>query len=99
MLALIAAHDADAAWVPGLVYAMVAITLASGADHFLNSRRKLEEVTRASASAKGARKLRPKRGARRVGVPEVLDELLTAGAAHVQGPVEELAVDGEHAEQ
>jgi hypothetical protein len=47
VLALIASHDADAAWVQGLVYAMVAITVASGADYFLNFQRKLEEVTRA----------------------------------------------------
>ena len=47
MPALIAANDPEAAWVQSLVYAMVAITIASGADYFLNFRRKLEEVTRA----------------------------------------------------
>jgi CDP-diacylglycerol--glycerol-3-phosphate 3-phosphatidyltransferase len=44
VLALIAANDADAVWVQALVYLMVAITLASGADYFLNFRKKLEEA-------------------------------------------------------
>ena len=47
VLALIAAGDPDAAWVQALVYAMVAVTVISGADYFLNFRRKLEEVSRA----------------------------------------------------
>jgi CDP-diacylglycerol--glycerol-3-phosphate 3-phosphatidyltransferase len=47
VLALIAANDPGAPWVDALVYAMVAITVASGADYFLNFRRRLEEVTRA----------------------------------------------------
>jgi CDP-diacylglycerol---glycerol-3-phosphate 3-phosphatidyltransferase len=47
VLALIAASDPDAAWVQALVYSMVAITVLSGADYFLNFRRKLEEVSRA----------------------------------------------------
>jgi CDP-diacylglycerol--glycerol-3-phosphate 3-phosphatidyltransferase len=47
VLALIAASDHDAAWVQALVYSMVAITVASGADYFLNFRRKLDEVSRA----------------------------------------------------
>jgi CDP-diacylglycerol---glycerol-3-phosphate 3-phosphatidyltransferase len=47
VLALIAAPDADAAWVQGLVYAMVLVTVVSGADYFLNFRRRLDEVTRA----------------------------------------------------
>jgi CDP-diacylglycerol---glycerol-3-phosphate 3-phosphatidyltransferase len=46
VLALIAAADSGAAWVDGLVYAMVAITVVSGADYFLNFRRRLEEVAR-----------------------------------------------------
>jgi CDP-diacylglycerol---glycerol-3-phosphate 3-phosphatidyltransferase len=46
VLALIAASDADAVWVQALVYLMVAITLASGADYFLNFRRTLEEASR-----------------------------------------------------
>jgi CDP-diacylglycerol---glycerol-3-phosphate 3-phosphatidyltransferase len=55
VLALIAAHDPGAAWVQGLVYAMVAITIASGADYFLNFRRKLEEVSRARERVRGNR--------------------------------------------
>jgi CDP-diacylglycerol---glycerol-3-phosphate 3-phosphatidyltransferase len=47
VLALIAAGDADDAWVQALVYAMVAITVVSGADYFLNFRRRLEDVSRA----------------------------------------------------
>jgi CDP-diacylglycerol--glycerol-3-phosphate 3-phosphatidyltransferase len=46
VLALIAASDPDAAWVQALVYSMVAVTVVSGADYFLNFRRKLEEVSR-----------------------------------------------------
>jgi CDP-diacylglycerol---glycerol-3-phosphate 3-phosphatidyltransferase len=51
VLALIAASDSDAAWVQGLVYAMVAVTVASGADYFLNFRRRLERVSRAGAES------------------------------------------------
>jgi CDP-diacylglycerol--glycerol-3-phosphate 3-phosphatidyltransferase len=47
VLALIAVDDPGVAWVQALVYLMVAITVASGADYFLNFRRKLEEVSRA----------------------------------------------------
>jgi CDP-diacylglycerol---glycerol-3-phosphate 3-phosphatidyltransferase len=47
VLALIAASDPGEAWVDVLVYAMVAITIASGADYFLNFRRRLERVSRA----------------------------------------------------
>ena len=42
VLALIAVNDTGVAWVQALVYLMVAITLASGADYFLNFRRRLE---------------------------------------------------------
>jgi CDP-diacylglycerol--glycerol-3-phosphate 3-phosphatidyltransferase len=55
VLALIAAADHEAAWVQALVYAMVAITAVSGADYFLNFRRKLDEVSRAR-EARGARR-------------------------------------------
>jgi CDP-diacylglycerol---glycerol-3-phosphate 3-phosphatidyltransferase len=44
ILALIAAHDAGDVWVQVLVYAAVAVTLASGADYFLNFRRRIEEA-------------------------------------------------------
>ena len=47
VLALIAANDSDALWVQALVYAMVLVTVVSGADYFLNFRRKLEEASRA----------------------------------------------------
>ncbi len=47
VLALIAASHPSAAWVQALVYSMVVITIVSGADYFLNFRRRLEEVTRA----------------------------------------------------
>jgi CDP-diacylglycerol---glycerol-3-phosphate 3-phosphatidyltransferase len=47
VLALIAASDPDEAWVLVLVYGMVALTVASGADYFLNFRRRLERVSRA----------------------------------------------------
>ena len=45
VFALIASGDPDAAWVQALVYLMVAVTVISGADYFLNFRRKLEEVS------------------------------------------------------
>jgi CDP-diacylglycerol--glycerol-3-phosphate 3-phosphatidyltransferase len=43
VLALIAASDPDAPWVQALVYAMVAVTVASGADYFVNFRRHLDQ--------------------------------------------------------
>lgn len=46
VLALIAASDADALWVQALVYAMVLTTIVSGADYFLNFRRRIEELSR-----------------------------------------------------
>jgi CDP-diacylglycerol--glycerol-3-phosphate 3-phosphatidyltransferase len=51
VLALIAASDANAVWVQALVYLMVAITLASGADYFLNFRRTLDEAARERRAA------------------------------------------------
>jgi CDP-diacylglycerol--glycerol-3-phosphate 3-phosphatidyltransferase len=44
ILALIAVHDAGDAWVQVMVYVAVAATLASGADYFLNFRRRIEEA-------------------------------------------------------
>jgi CDP-diacylglycerol---glycerol-3-phosphate 3-phosphatidyltransferase len=44
VLALIAADDPHAVWVRLLVYASVAVTLASGASYFLNFRRSIEEA-------------------------------------------------------
>jgi CDP-diacylglycerol--glycerol-3-phosphate 3-phosphatidyltransferase len=44
ILALIAAHDAGDVWVQVLLYAAVVTTLASGADYFLNFRRRIEEA-------------------------------------------------------
>ena len=55
MLALIAANDPNEAWVQALVYVMVAITLASGADYFLNFRRRLDEAARERRTASAAR--------------------------------------------
>jgi CDP-diacylglycerol--glycerol-3-phosphate 3-phosphatidyltransferase len=51
VLALIAASDHNDAWVQALVYAMVAVTVASGADYFLNFRRRLDEAGRDRTSA------------------------------------------------
>jgi CDP-diacylglycerol--glycerol-3-phosphate 3-phosphatidyltransferase len=42
VLALIAANDTGDVWVQVLVYAMVAVTIASGADYFLGFRRGFE---------------------------------------------------------
>jgi CDP-diacylglycerol---glycerol-3-phosphate 3-phosphatidyltransferase len=55
VLALIAANDPNEAWVQALVYLMVAITIASGADYFLNFRRRLEEASRERQTASAAR--------------------------------------------
>ena len=46
VLALIAANDAGAIWVQVLVYGMVLTTIVSGADYFLNFRRRIEELSR-----------------------------------------------------
>ena len=53
VLALIAAPNEEVVWVQALVYAMVVVTVASGADYFLNFRRRLEEVSRARAVVAG----------------------------------------------
>jgi CDP-diacylglycerol--glycerol-3-phosphate 3-phosphatidyltransferase len=42
VMALIAANDHDAAWVQALVYSAVAITVISGADYFLNVRKRID---------------------------------------------------------
>jgi CDP-diacylglycerol--glycerol-3-phosphate 3-phosphatidyltransferase len=49
VLALIAAADPHDAWVLALVYSMVAVTIVSGADYFLNFRRRLDELARGRA--------------------------------------------------
>ncbi|MGH2762291.1 MAG: CDP-diacylglycerol--glycerol-3-phosphate 3-phosphatidyltransferase [Thermoleophilaceae bacterium] len=54
VLALIAASDTDAAWLQALVYVMVAVTVVSGADYFLNFRRKLDEHSSARDRAETA---------------------------------------------
>jgi CDP-diacylglycerol---glycerol-3-phosphate 3-phosphatidyltransferase len=51
VLALIAADDPNAARVQALVYTMVAITVASGADYFLNFRRRIDEAARERRAA------------------------------------------------
>jgi CDP-diacylglycerol---glycerol-3-phosphate 3-phosphatidyltransferase len=52
VLALIAASDHDAAWVQALVYGMVGVTVLSGADYFLNFRRKLDEASRGAEASR-----------------------------------------------
>ncbi|MDQ3933395.1 MAG: CDP-diacylglycerol--glycerol-3-phosphate 3-phosphatidyltransferase [Actinomycetota bacterium] len=42
ILALIAAHDTGDWWVQALVYVAIAATLVSGADYFLNFRRRID---------------------------------------------------------
>jgi len=51
VLALIAAPDAGAWWVQALVYLMVLATVVSGADYFLNFRRRLDELSRQGSTA------------------------------------------------
>jgi CDP-diacylglycerol---glycerol-3-phosphate 3-phosphatidyltransferase len=55
VLALIAANEPADAWVQALVYLMVVVTIASGADYFLNFRRRLEEAARERTAASAAR--------------------------------------------
>ena len=50
VMALIAAHDSDAAWVQALVYLAVAMTILSGADYFLNVRKRIDEARRRRTS-------------------------------------------------
>jgi CDP-diacylglycerol--glycerol-3-phosphate 3-phosphatidyltransferase len=54
ILAVIAVHG-HPAWVNALVYAAVAITVASGLDYFFGLRRRLAATQRSSASASGRR--------------------------------------------
>jgi len=54
VLALIAVPDPGAAWVLALVYAMVLTTVVSGADYFLNFRRRLQELSRDRRATAGA---------------------------------------------
>jgi CDP-diacylglycerol--glycerol-3-phosphate 3-phosphatidyltransferase len=55
ILALIAASDPNAWWVQGLLFVAVAATIVSGADYFLNFRRRIEEARARVASAQQAR--------------------------------------------
>ena len=50
VMALIAAPDSGAAWVQALVVATVVITVVSGADYFLNFRRRIAEARRLRAT-------------------------------------------------
>jgi CDP-diacylglycerol--glycerol-3-phosphate 3-phosphatidyltransferase len=54
VLALIAVHDPDVLWVQLLTYAMVLTTIVSGADYFLNFRRRIEELSRERQARSGA---------------------------------------------
>jgi CDP-diacylglycerol--glycerol-3-phosphate 3-phosphatidyltransferase len=54
VMALIAA-DEGAAWVQALVYLAVAMTVISGADYFLNVRKRIEEARRRPGQAGGTR--------------------------------------------
>ncbi len=53
ILALIAAHDTGDWWVQTLLYAAIAATIVSGADYFLNFRRRLEAVARRGEQVSG----------------------------------------------
>ena len=55
VLALIAAHDAGAWWAQALLYVAVVTTIASGADYFLNFRRRIEEAGAAREARGGSR--------------------------------------------
>jgi CDP-diacylglycerol---glycerol-3-phosphate 3-phosphatidyltransferase len=55
VLALIAAHDTGDWWVQVLLYLAVTATLASGADYFLNFRRRIEEARESRGSSRSRR--------------------------------------------
>ena len=55
VMALIAANDSNAAWVQALVYSAVAMTVISGADYFLNVRKRIEEGRQRRADQAGTR--------------------------------------------
>ena len=46
VMALIAVEDSGTAWVQALVYLAVAMTVISGADYFLNVRKRIDETRR-----------------------------------------------------
>ena len=52
VMALIAVGNPDAAWVQALVYAMVAVTILSGVDYFLNVRSRIEAAQRTRAAGR-----------------------------------------------
>jgi CDP-diacylglycerol--glycerol-3-phosphate 3-phosphatidyltransferase len=54
VFALIAANPAPA-WVDGLVYAAVAVTLISGADYFFGLRKRIEEERQTRSAAKATK--------------------------------------------
>ena len=54
VFALIAANPAPA-WVDGLVYAAVAVTLVSGADYFFGLRKRIEEERQTRSAAKATK--------------------------------------------
>ena len=51
VMALIAVDDSGAAWVQALVYLVVVMTVVSGADYFLNVRKRIEEARRSARRA------------------------------------------------
>ncbi len=53
VLALIAVNDTGILWVQLLVYAMILTTIVSGADYFLNFRRRIEELSRERQARSG----------------------------------------------
>jgi CDP-diacylglycerol--glycerol-3-phosphate 3-phosphatidyltransferase len=53
VLALIAVDDPNAAWVQGMVYATVVVTVVSGVDYFLNVRKHIEEAQAERAARRG----------------------------------------------
>jgi len=54
ILALMVAADAGAGWLRALTYAMVAVTVASGLDYFMNLRRRADAPVPVIARARGA---------------------------------------------
>ena len=90
VMALIAVDDTGAAWVQALVYLAVAMTLISGADYFLNVRKRIEEARQ--------RRLDQSPDALDL-VGDPLEQLVAARAAHVERAVEGGAVQVEAGEE
>ena len=105
IFAVIATGNHGAWWAQVLLYISVAVTVVSGADYFLNFRRRIEEAREKLVHETLARERARTRRAgdlARTGLGlgrQPREQLLDAGAADVERAVEGLAVHADHGEQ